>query len=81
MNQHKVFGSDGMELLFTNHSYDRMKRRKMSEEEIVEAIKYPERITKKHGKYFFKKQLDRGSIEICCEKTERHIKIVTIYWV
>lgn len=70
-----------MKIVFTHHGYYRMVRRKLSEEEIADAIKYPDFVTKKYGKYFFRKQLDRGSIEICCEKTERYIKIVTIYWV
>ncbi len=49
--------------------------------EIVDAIKYPDKIIKKRGKYLFRKRLEKGTIEVCCEKTERNIMIITVYWI
>jgi hypothetical protein len=69
-----------MEIVFSKHAEHRMEKRRVLREEIIEGIIYPDNTLKKHGKYYFQKQLDRGIIEICCEKTERIIKIITVYW-
>jgi len=69
-----------MKIEFTIHALDRIKKRKILKQEIIDAIKYSDKIIKKHGKYYYQKKLDRGSIEICCEKTENNIKVITIYW-
>lgn len=70
-----------MNIIFTNHAREKLQRRKISEEEAIEAIHFPNKIEKKHGKYFFQKQLERGTIEVVCERTEKHINIITICWV
>ena len=69
-----------MNIVFTNHALGRLERRKILKEEIREAIKYPDKVIKKHQKYYFQKKLNRGTIEVSCEKTERDIKVITIYW-
>ena len=70
-----------MEIVFTKHAEFRIRKRKILKQEIINTIKYPDMIIKKHGKYYFQKKLDRGIIEVCCEKTERYINIITVYWV
>lgn len=70
-----------MNIVFTHHALDQMKRRKIILDEVIEAIKYPDIIQKKHGKYFYNKKLNRGIIEVCCERTESNIKVITIYWI
>ncbi|MBI2045729.1 DUF4258 domain-containing protein [Candidatus Pacearchaeota archaeon] len=45
-----------MKIVFTEHAKDRMKKRKISEEEVIEAIKYPDKLSKKEGKYYAKKE-------------------------
>ena len=69
-----------MEILFTRHAKQRIEKRKLLKEEVEDAIKYPDATVKKHGLYYYQKRLQRGSIEVCCERTERHINVVTIYW-
>ncbi len=54
-----------MKMTFTGHAEDRIIKRKISKEEVIEYINKPDKITKKHGKYYFQKRLQFGSIEIC----------------
>ena len=63
-----------MEIIFTRHAKNQIKERKISKEEIMEAIKYPTRIIKKHDKYYYQKKLERGIVEIPCEKMEKAYK-------
>ena len=70
-----------MKITFTKHSEDRLLKRKILKEEIIEIIKKPDKIIKKYGKYCYQKRLERGKIEICCEKIENNIKVITIYWI
>jgi len=70
-----------MDIIFTRHAEYRLKKRGLLKHEIIDAIKYPNKIIKKRGKYLFRKRLEKGTIEVCCEKTERNIKIITVYWI
>ena len=70
-----------MNIIFTIHAEDRVVKRKISIEEATEAIKFPDSIIKKHEKIYIQKRLQRGTIEICCERTESDIKVITLYWV
>jgi hypothetical protein len=56
-----------MEILFTKHALDRIRTREIDKLDIEESIKYPDNIYKKYGKYYFRKLLERGTIEVCCE--------------
>ena len=38
-----------MEIVFTEHAKDRIKKRKITEDEVINAIKYPNKIEKKKG--------------------------------
>ncbi len=68
-----------MKIFFTEHAKDRMERRKISKEEIIEAIKHPDELSKKHGKYYAKKNIVRAKIEVVYEK-ENYIKVITLYY-
>ena len=70
-----------MEVIFTRHSEEQIKERRISKEEVLEAIRNPTKIIKKHGKYYYQKKFEKGSIELPCEKTEKHIKVITVYWI
>jgi len=70
-----------MRITFTKHAELRMIKRKILKQELIDAIKYPDKVLKKHGKYYFQKTLDRGNIEIVCQKIETNIKIITLYWI
>ncbi len=69
-----------MKITFTFHAELRLKKRKVSKQEIMEAVKSPDKTTKKHGKYYYQKKLDRGTIEIVAEVTEKDLNIITLYW-
>lgn len=69
-----------MKAIFTSHAEYRIKKRKLTQQEVLDAIKYPDKTIKKHGKYYYQKKLDRGTIEIVVERAEKNIKIITIYW-
>lgn len=70
-----------LDAIFTLHARERMERRGISEEEVFDAIKRPDKTRKAEGTYYFQKKLERGMMEVCCEKTENIIKVITVYWV
>ncbi|MAE42160.1 hypothetical protein CMO93_00180 [Candidatus Woesearchaeota archaeon] len=69
-----------MKIILTNHAELRLKKRKILGDEVLDAVKNPDKTIKKHGQFLFQKQLDRGLIEIACEKTENNLKVITVYW-
>ena len=70
-----------MKIIFTLHANQRIKRRKLLNEEVTDAIKNPDKIVKKQGKFYYRKKLNRGSIEVVVEKTENNLNIITVYWI
>ena len=69
-----------MQYVFTVHAEHRIKKRRLTKEEVVDALKYPDKTFKKYDKYYAQKKLDRGTIEVVHEKTEKYIKVITVYW-
>lgn len=69
-----------MDITFTAHAEWRLTKRKILRGEVLDAIKYPDIILKKYGKYYYQKQLNRGAIEIVCEKIGKSLNIITLYW-
>lgn len=69
-----------MKIIFTEHVKDRINKRKITEEEIINTIKYPEKTYKREGKYYAKKDIGRGKIEVVYER-DKYIKIITVYWI
>ena len=69
-----------MRIIFTKHVMDRIKKRKITEDDIVNTLMYPERINKKEGNYYAQKNIGRGKIEVVYEK-DKYIKIITVYWI
>jgi len=70
-----------MEYKFTAHAKYRLKKRELTEQEVIDGINYAEKILKKHGKYYAQKNIGRGKIEVVFEKKEKYINIITIYWI
>lgn len=68
-----------MKIVFTEHAKERMKKRKISEEEVIDAINYPNKLSKKEGNYYAEKNIIRANIEVVYEK-ENYIKVITIYY-
>ncbi|MBU2637352.1 MAG: DUF4258 domain-containing protein [Nanoarchaeota archaeon] len=69
-----------MKIVFTEHALYRIKKRSVMMQEVVDAIKQPHLTIKKHGLYYFQREAGRGVIEVCCEKTESNIKVISVYW-
>ena len=69
-----------MDIIFTEHVKDRIKKRKITEDEIINTVKYPEKIRKRGGKYYAQKDIGRGKIEVVYEK-DKYINIITVYWI
>ncbi len=66
-----------MQIIFTKHSLERISERGILKEDIINLIIHPEKITKKHGKTFYK----LNNLEVCCEQKEKVIKAVAAYWI
>ena len=69
-----------MKIVLSNHAEYNLKARKVLIEELLDTIRYPDRITKEFGKYYYEKKFQRGTLEAVCITTENHIKVVTLYW-
>ena len=63
-----------MKIVFTEHAENRIKKRRISEDEIINTIKYPEKTWKKERKYYVQKDIGRGRIEVVYE-IDKYIKI------
>ncbi len=69
-----------MDIEFTDHVKNRLKKRKIKEEEIINAINNPDKIYRLEGKYFVQKDLNRGKIEIIYQK-DKYITVITVSWI
>ena len=69
-----------MKIIFTKHALLRMKKRRITEDEIISSIKYPNKIFRKAGKFYVQKNIDRANIEIVYEK-DKYIKVITVYYI
>lgn len=69
-----------MKIEFTAHAEFRLDKRKILREEAIDALNYPDKTIKKYGQYYYQKKFPRGTIEVVCEKTEKSLNVITIYW-
>lgn len=70
-----------MDIILSSHALYRIGRRGLLEDDMILALKYPDKIRKAHGKYFYQKDIGRGTIELCCEHRENNIYVLTLYWI
>ncbi len=68
-----------MDIIFTEHAKQMVEKRRITKEDVINAIKYPEETKKKEGKYYAQKDIGVGKIEVVYEK-DNYIKIITLYW-
>jgi len=47
-----------MQIIFTNHALFRIEKRGILKEEIIDAIKYPDKTLKKHGLHYSSKEVE-----------------------
>jgi len=69
-----------MEIVFTEHVKDRIKKRRIGKDKIINAIKYPEKTIKKKGKYYVQRNIGSAKIEVVYEK-DKYIKVITVYYI
>lgn len=69
-----------MNIQFTEHALYTMKKRRITEDEVISAIKYPEKTEKISDKYYVTKNIGRGIIEVVFIR-ENYIKVITLYWI
>ena len=68
-----------MNIVFTKHAIDRLKKRKITKEEVERTIISPEKLIKEGGKYYANKNIGEGIIEVVYER-ENYIKVISLYW-
>lgn len=69
-----------MNIVFTEHAKEMIEKRKISEDEIIQTITHPEKLTKIEGIYYAQKNIVRANIEVVYEKV-KYIKVITIYYI
>ncbi len=69
-----------MKIVFTHHARDRMKKRKITEEEVAETLKFPDKTSKKESKYYAQKNIKRAKIEVAYER-DKYLKVITVYYI
>ena len=60
-----------MKIVFKFHAMWRLQRRGILEQDIFDALKYPDRIMKMCGRHYFIKNTERGTLKVCCEIREK----------
>ena len=69
-----------MNIQFTEHALYTMNKRRITEDEVISVIKYPEKTDKIGEKYYISKNIGRGIIEVVFTR-ENYIKVITLYWI
>lgn len=69
-----------MRIIFTKHAEFRLEKRKINKEDVIFAIRNPDKTIKKYGKYYIQKKIEMGTIEIVVERKESFINVITLYW-
>ena len=69
-----------MRIVLTRHAKEQMEERGISEDEVINTIKYPEKTTKIDKIYYAQKKTNQGIIEVVYER-ENYIKVITMYFI
>lgn len=67
-----------MKIVLTGHVKEQMNERGISEDDVTNAVKYPEMTKKIEGIYYVQKRTIQGTIEVVYEK-QNYIKVITVY--
>ncbi len=68
-----------MNIIFTHHALEKIHERRITKDEVLSTIKYPEETRKIGDKYYVQKNIGRGVIQVVFTR-ERYIKVITIHW-
>ena len=69
-----------MEIIFTPYAEWRCEKRKILKEEVIDAVRRPDKTIRKEDKHFYRKKTRHGVIEVCTDRIESYIRIKTVYW-
>lgn len=69
-----------MKIIITKHAKEMMEKRKINEDEVIQTIQHPEKLTKIDGLYYTQKNILRADIEVVYEKV-KYIKVITLYYI
>jgi len=67
-----------MKIIFTKHAEEQMKERGISKDEVINTLKYSEKILKITDRYYAQKRVSIGIIEVVYTR-EKYIKVITVY--
>lgn len=67
-----------MHIEFTKHARDRMKKRNISEDEVINTIKFPEKTEKVGNVYYVQKHLGRFMLRVVYIR-EKYIKVLSLH--
>lgn len=67
-----------MKIVLTQHVKEQMEERGISEDEVINTVKYSESIQKIDDLYYARKKTIQGTIEVVYEK-QNYIKVITVY--
>lgn len=67
-----------MKIVLTQHVKEQMEERGISEDEVINTVKYPESTQKIDDLYYARKKTIHGTIEVVYEK-QNYIKVITVY--
>lgn len=67
-----------MNITITKHAKEQMKERGISEDEVMNTLKYPENTEKIDDLYYAQKKTNQGVIEVVYEK-QNYIRVITVY--
>ncbi len=68
-----------MNIVFTKHALDQIKKRKITEDEVISTIKYASQARKVGDKHIVENNIGRGIIRVVF-KRENYIKVLTVHW-
>ena len=77
-----LYSALGMKaVVFSPHSYIRLKERRISQEEIVRVIRVPDkRIPARRGRMRAIKRCGQHELHVFYRETPRALIVVTVYW-
>ena len=67
-----------MKIVLTQHVTEHMEERGISEDEVINTVKYSENTRKIDELYYAQKKTAQGIIEVVYEK-QSYIKVITVY--
>jgi len=70
-----------MKIIFTEHAKQKLQKRKITKDEIINTIKYSENTRKTKEKFYAQKNISRGSIEVVYTTEDKFLKVITVYWI